>query len=145
MVSNDSHIPIEIPGDDPDDVLFNSFYGVRTIELNRPKKLNSLNTSMARKIIPRLVEWQKSQLASVVIMGGAGPKAFCAGGDVAALALQNTEGPAGQAASQAYFGLEYQLDHLIATYPKPYIAYMDGITMGGGVGLLSSCSDTDSN
>ena len=135
MASDDSQIPKEIPGDDPDDVLFNSFYGVRTIELNRPKKLNSLNASMARKIIPRLVEWQKSQLASVIIMGGAGPKAFCAGGDVAALALQNTEGPAGQAASQAYFGLEYQLDHLIATYPKPYIAYMDGITMGGGVGL----------
>ena len=70
-----------------------------------------------------------------MIIGGAGPKAFCAGGDVAALATQNTEGPLGRAASQAYFGLEYQLDHLIATYPKPYIAYMDGITMGGGVGL----------
>jgi 3-hydroxyisobutyryl-CoA hydrolase len=128
-------IPKEQPGDDPDDVLFSSIYGVRTIELNRPRKLNSLNASMARKIIPRLLEWQSSQLASVIIIGGAGPKAFCAGGDVAALAQQNTEGPEGQAASQAYFGLEYQLDHLIATYPKPYIAYMDGITMGGGVGL----------
>ena len=68
------------------------------------------------------------------MIGGAGSKAFCAGGDVAALAEQNT-GPEGQAASQAYFELEYQLDHLIATYPKPYVAYMDGITMGGGVGL----------
>jgi 3-hydroxyisobutyryl-CoA hydrolase len=47
-------IPRELPGDDPDDVLFNNHYGVRTIELNRPKKLNSLNGSMARKIIPRL-------------------------------------------------------------------------------------------
>lgn len=47
-------IPKEQPGDDPDDVLFNNVYGVRTIELNRPKKLNSLNASMARKIIPRL-------------------------------------------------------------------------------------------
>jgi len=128
-------MPKEEPGDDPDDVLFNPIYGVRTIELNRPKKLNSLNASMARKTILRLLEWQKSQLASVIIIGGAGPKAFCAGGDVAALAQQNTKGPEGQAASQAYFGLEYQLDHLIATYPKPYIAYMDGITMGGGVGL----------
>ena len=71
----------------------------------------------------------------MIIIGGAGPKAFCAGGDVAALAEQNTSGPEGQAASQAYFELEYQLDHLIATYPKPYVAYMDGITMGGGVGL----------
>ena len=74
-------------------------------------------------------------MANVVLINGAGPKAFCAGGDVAALAQQNTEGPSGIAASQAYFGLEYQLDHIIATYPKPYIAYMDGITMGGGVGL----------
>jgi len=133
--TTDPPVPKEEPGDDPDDVLFNTFYGVRTIELNRPRKLNSLNGSMARKIIPRLLEWQKSQLASVIIIGGAGPKAFCAGGDVAALAQQNTNGPAGREASQAYFGLEYQLDHLIATYPKPYIAYMDGITMGGGVGL----------
>lgn len=46
--------PIEEPDDDPDDVLFNTLYGVRTIELNRPNKLNSLNGSMARKIIPRL-------------------------------------------------------------------------------------------
>lgn len=71
----------------------------------------------------------------MIIIGGAGSKAFCAGGDVAALVGQNASGAEGRAASQAYFGLEYQLDHLIATYPKPYIAYMDGITMGGGVGL----------
>ncbi|KAL9124577.1 MAG: hypothetical protein Q9217_006106 [Psora testacea] len=125
----------EMPGDDPDDVLFNSHYCVRTIELNRPKKLNSLNASMARKIIPRLLEWQKSDMANILLISGAGPKAFCAGGDVAALAQQNTNGPEGQKQSHAYFGLEYQLDHLIATYPKPYIAYLDGITMGGGVGL----------
>lgn len=68
-------------------------------------------------------------------MAGAGEKAFCAGGDVAALAKDNEKGAEGQERSKAYFGLEYQLDHLIATYPKPFVAYMDGITMGGGVGL----------
>ncbi|KAI1608087.1 mitochondrial 3-hydroxyisobutyryl-CoA hydrolase [Exophiala viscosa] len=125
----------ELPQDDPDDVLFNSLYGVRTIELNRPKKLNSLNGSMARKILPRLREWEKSQMANVILISGAGPKAFCAGGDVAELAQQNKEGPEGQKKSGDYFGLEYQLDHLIATYSKPYVAIMDGITMGGGVGL----------
>lgn len=120
--------------DEPDDVLFTNNYGVRTIELNRPKKLNSLNGSMARKIIPRLQEWAKSELAGVVIIKGAG-RALCAGGDVAALAQWNKKGPKGQQQSLDYFGLEYKLDHLIATYTKPYVAFMDGITMGGGVGL----------
>src|SRR5947209_2136300 len=57
MSSTAAQIPREQPGDEPDDVLFNSKYGVRLIELNRPKKLNSLNGSMARKIIPRLKVW----------------------------------------------------------------------------------------
>lgn len=89
-------------------------------------------------------------MANVIIIKGAGqrdgggkfndskktlPKAFCAGGDVAALAIYNQQGPDGQQKSKDYFGLEYKLDHLIATYTKPYIAFMDGITMGGGVGL----------
>lgn len=120
--------------DDPDDVIFTNNYGVRSIELNRPKKLNSLNGSMVRKIIPRLQEWEKSELAGVVVIKGNG-RAFCAGGDVAALAQWNQKGPEGQQQSSDYFGLEYKLDHLIATYNKPYVAFMDGITMGGGVGL----------
>ena len=73
-------------------------------------------------------------MANVVMITGAGSKAFCAGGDVAELAKQN-ETPEGRQKSTDYFALEYQLDHLIATYSKPYIAVMDGITMGGGVGL----------
>ncbi|KAL8340577.1 hypothetical protein RB601_006596 [Gaeumannomyces tritici] len=118
-----------------EDVLFNSHYGLRTIELNRPGKLNSLNGSMIEKITPRLLEWQKSDMANVVVMKGAGDKAFCAGGDVAALAKNNVKGPEGQAKSNNYFAHEYALDHLIATYQTPYVAFMDGITMGGGVGL----------
>ncbi|KAL2865188.1 mitochondrial 37S ribosomal protein mS47 [Aspergillus lucknowensis] len=133
--ATEPQIPKELPGDEPDDVLFSSLYGVRLVELNRPKKLNSLNGSMVRKILPRLKEWEKSQLANIVMLSGAGSKALCAGGDVAALALQNEEGPEGQKASADFFGLEYKLDHLIATYPKPFISVMDGITMGGGVGL----------
>ncbi|KAI3550306.1 enoyl-CoA hydratase/isomerase [Colletotrichum filicis] len=120
--------------DDPDDVMFNSSYGLRTIELNRPKKLNSLDGSMIRKILPRLVEWEKSDLANVVVIKGSGEKAFCAGGDVAALAKWN-KFEDGWKRSAKYFELEYKLDHYIATYQKPYVAFMDGITMGGGVGL----------
>ncbi|KAL1841343.1 hypothetical protein VTJ49DRAFT_7123 [Mycothermus thermophilus] len=122
-------------GDEPEDVLFNSLYGLRSIELNRPLKLNALNGSMIRKIAPRLLEWSKSDLANVIVMKGAGNKAFCAGGDVAQLAIWNKEGPEGRDRSREFFAQEYQLDHLIATYNKPYIAFMDGITMGGGVGL----------
>ncbi|KAK5081908.1 3-hydroxyisobutyryl-CoA hydrolase [Lithohypha guttulata] len=129
-----SHVPKEQPGDEADDVLFGSLYGVRTVELNRPKKLNSLNGSMARKILPRLREWENSQMANMIMITGAGPKAFCAGGDVAELARNNST-KEGQQKSTDYFALEYQLDHLISTYSKPYIAIMDGITMGGGVGL----------
>lgn len=89
---------------------------------------------MARKILPRLKEWEKSQLANVIIIKGAG-RALCAGGDVAALAKDNQTGRQGQQRSKDYFALEYKLDHVIATYSKPYVAFMDGITMGGGVGL----------
>jgi 3-hydroxyisobutyryl-CoA hydrolase len=124
-----------LKNDDSEDVTFNSLYGLRTVELNRPKKLNSLNASMIRKIIPRLVEWEKSDLANVVVMKGAGERALCAGGDVKALSDLNKTGPEGQQASTDYFALEYKLDHFIATYKKPYVAFMDGITMGGGVGL----------
>jgi 3-hydroxyisobutyryl-CoA hydrolase len=71
----------------------------------------------------------------MILISGAGTKALCAGGDVAALALQNENGVEGQKASTEFFGLEYRLDHMIATYSKPVISFMDGITMGGGVGL----------
>lgn len=80
-------------------------------------------------------------MANIIILGGASQghkplrKAFCAGGDVAAIVKKNADGPHGQASSKEYFKLEYRLDQVIATYPKPFIAYMDGITMGGGVGL----------
>lgn len=121
--------------DDPEDVLFSSLFGLRTITLNRPKKLNSLNASMIRKIVPRLLEWEKSDMANVVVIKGAGDKAFCAGGDVAALAGLCRQGVDGQRQAAYYFNLEYRLDHLIATLRKPYVALMDGITMGGGVGL----------
>ncbi len=74
-------------------------------------------------------------MANVIIIKGRGDKAFCAGGDVAALVNLNKTGPKGKDKSRRFFALEYQLDHVIATYTKPYVAFMDGITQGGGVGL----------
>lgn len=125
----------ELPDDAKEDVIFDSNFGLRTIELNRPEKYNSLDGSMIRKIIPRLQEWTKSDMANVVIIKGAGPIAFCAGGDVATIAKQNLLGEEGQRRSSDFFALEYKLIHLIATYAKPFVALMDGYTMGGGVGL----------
>lgn len=122
-------------GDEPEDVLFNTLYNLRSIELNRPAKYNALNGSMIRKIAPRLLEWERSDMANVIVIKGAGEKAFCAGGDVAALAKQNAKGPEGVQQSVDYFGLEYKLNHLISTYTRPYVAILDGVTMGGGVGL----------
>ena len=89
---------------------------------------------MVRKIVPRMREWSKSEMANILIIKGEG-RAFCAGGDVARLAQRNKEGTEGQQESKDFFSLEYKLDHLIATYRKPYVALIDGITMGGGVGL----------
>ncbi|KAG6209311.1 hypothetical protein E4U34_007646 [Claviceps purpurea] len=125
----------ELPDDGVDDVIFASKYGLRTIILNRPKQLNSLNGSMIRKIVPRMIEWEKSDMANIVLLKGAGDRALCAGGDVAALAKLNQEGPNGWKKSADFFALEYKLMHYIATYKKPYVALMDGVTMGGGVGL----------
>ncbi|KOS19669.1 3-hydroxyisobutyryl-CoA hydrolase [Escovopsis weberi] len=125
----------ELETDEKNDVVFESRYGLRTVLLNRPRKLNSLNASMIRKIVPRLIEWEKSDMANVVVLKGAGPKALCAGGDVTSLAELNQQEPEGWRKSADFFALEYQLDHYIATYQKPFVSFMDGITMGGGVGL----------
>src|ERR1700712_692781 len=123
--SNETEVIKELEGDEKEDVLFDTLFGVRTIELNRPKKLHSLNGSMIRKIIPRLQEWAKSDMANVVIIKGPGPMQFWAGGDVGALPEDNLKGAEGQQKSAEYFGLEYKLDHLIATSQKPYVAFID--------------------
>jgi len=74
-------------------------------------------------------------MANIIILKGVG-RALCAGGDVVALVNHIiNQGSTGAQEVVEYFELEYRLDHLIATYPKPYVAFMDGITMGGGVGL----------
>ena len=117
-----------------DDVLFSNRDLARVVTLNRPKKLNSLNTLMVLKIAPRLVEYSKSSVANMVLLNSNSPKGLCAGGDVAECASQiKNESNPGYASD--FFQQEYNLNYLIATYPKPYVSFMDGITMGGGVGL----------
>lgn len=116
-----------------EDVLFSNEGMARVAQLNRPQKLNSLNTSMVNKITPRLLEYGKSGVANVVVMTSTSPKGLCAGGDVAECARQILAGNPGYASD--FFQQEYNMNYLTSTFPKPYIAYMNGITMGGGVGL----------
>lgn len=125
MSSTTSHVA--------DDVLFHNENLARVITLNRVNKLNSLNTSMVTKIEPNLVELAKSDVANLVILNSNSPKALCAGGDVAECAQQVLKGNPAYASN--FFQEEYNMNYLIATYAKPYVSLMDGITMGGGVGL----------
>ncbi|KAH8306174.1 hypothetical protein KR018_003277, partial [Drosophila ironensis] len=98
------------------------------IILNRPKALNAINLEMVRKIYKHLKKCEKSK--SLLIIKGTGEKAFCAGGDVRAVV---EAGPTDE--SKSFFREEYTMNALIGNYKIPYIALIDGITMGGGVGL----------
>lgn len=116
-----------------DDVLFSAKNMARIITLNRVSKLNSLNTLMVSKITPHLTEYAQLDVCNMVVLTSNSPKALCAGGDVAECAAQILKGNPGYATD--FFQKEYNMNYLIATYSKPYVALMDGITMGGGVGL----------
>lgn len=113
------------------DVLAEDFGNKGVITLNRPKALNSLNQSMVEKLYPILSQWEKEK--TLVIVKGAGEKAFCAGGDVKAIAQEGLKG--NRQLGLDFFRKEYMTNGLIGTYAIPYIAIIDGITMGGGVGL----------
>ncbi|KAM9710739.1 3-hydroxyisobutyryl-CoA hydrolase, mitochondrial [Menidia menidia] len=102
------------------------------ITLNRPKVLNALNLTMIRQIYPQLKKWENDSETDLVIIKGTGGKAFCAGGDIRAV---TEAGKTGDSLAQDFFREEYILNNAIGTYRKVYIAIIDGITMGGGVGL----------
>ncbi|KAI8993129.1 ClpP/crotonase-like domain-containing protein [Pilobolus umbonatus] len=114
------------------EVLDKSILSVREIILNRPKKFNALNLSMVQSMTTKLKAWEKSELAKIILLKHSGGKGFCAGGDVKTVVDLSA---AGDPEATKFFEEEYQLDHMIATMDTPYIAIMNGITMGGGVGL----------
>ncbi|XP_042907814.1 3-hydroxyisobutyryl-CoA hydrolase, mitochondrial [Parasteatoda tepidariorum] len=103
------------------------------ITLNRPKALNSLNLNMIRKIYPQLKAWDTNPDIKLVIVKSSSERAFCAGGDVRALAEAHKAGNPTMA--EEFFREEYQLNNLIGTLQIPYVALIDGITMGGGIGI----------
>jgi enoyl-CoA hydratase len=102
------------------------------ITLNRPKALNALTWGMVTTIQATLGAWASDAAVEVVILDGAGERGLCAGGDVRWLYDCKTRAPA---EALAFWADEYRLNSAIARYPKPYVALMDGIVMGGGIGL----------
>ena len=106
---------------------------VGRIVLNRPQTLNALDLPMIRACAEALETWRDDPHVHAVVIEGAGDRAFCAGGDVRALRQYELDGEHHKA--ETFFREEYQLNLMIATYPKPYIALIDGICMGGGIGV----------
>lgn len=115
-----------------DDVIFEQKNHTATITLNRSKSLNALSLSMIRSIYPQIKKFDEDASLKLIIMKGAGEKAFCAGGDVIAIA---NAGKKGDSLTRLFFKEEYTLNHTIGTLKTPFVAFIDGITMGGGVGL----------
>jgi enoyl-CoA hydratase len=106
------------------------------LRLNRPKALHSLDLSMVRQMMAALQDWIADPGLRLVLIDHAESRGFCAGGDVVTIA-KAVEGD--EPAARAFFFEEYRLNHLMYTFPKPGVAFMDGVTMGGGVGISCPC------
>ncbi|HEX6118235.1 MAG TPA: enoyl-CoA hydratase/isomerase family protein [Dongiaceae bacterium] len=115
------------------DVLFQVADGIGKATLNRPQQMNALTLDMIRALDEQLAGWAADKSIRAVMIYGAGDKAFCAGGDIRALYDAKQDGYANLLSE--FFWHEYRLDYRVATYPKPLIAVMDGLTMGGGAGI----------
>lgn len=106
------------------------------LRLNRPKALHSLNLAMVQAMTRALLDWRADRDVRIVLIDHAEGRGFCAGGDVVAIAK---DVPLGATAGHQFFFHEYRLNHLMYTYAKPGVAFMDGVTMGGGVGISCPC------
>ncbi|MEM9141278.1 MAG: enoyl-CoA hydratase/isomerase family protein, partial [Pseudomonadota bacterium] len=116
------------------EILFEQRGHLGLITLNRPEALNALTYGMIQALDAQLEVWEHDPTIAVVAIQGAGDKAFAAGGDIRWL-YENGQGGASGERNFAFFADEYRLNTRIKRYPKPYIAIMDGIVMGGGVGV----------
>ena len=109
---------------------------VGRLTLNRPKALHSLTTPMCLALSEALLAWREDPAVDLVLIDHAGERGFCAGGDIRMMAEAGRSDPD---AGAAFFLAEYRMNELIHRYPKPVVAVMDGVTMGGGVGLAAYC------
>ncbi len=118
------------------DLLVSTDGPVARIRLNRPKALHALNTAMCVGILDALEAWRGDEAVRCVVIDHAEGRGFCAGGDIRMLAGSGaTDGEE----ARAFFRAEYRMNHRLFTYVKDTIAFMDGVTMGGGVGVSMPC------
>lgn len=110
--------------------------GVGRLTLNRPQALHALTTGMCREMIAALTAWRDDPKVELVMIDHTGERGFCAGGDIRTLA---ESGHADGVLGREFFYVEYQLNELLFRYAKPTIAFMDGVVMGGGVGISRPC------
>jgi enoyl-CoA hydratase len=123
------------PASETDEILLDERGGLGIVTLNRPKALNTLSLAMYRVMDPQLVAWGRDPRVRAIMVRGAGDRAFCAGGDVRAIydARAHPRGPGDYKAD--FFREEYRLIQRVHRFSKPYVALMDGIAMGGGMGV----------
>ena len=105
--------------------------------LNSPKSLNALSVDMINLVYPKLTQWKAQESIVAVFLQGKGDKAFCAGGDIVHI-YNDMISDVGDFTPnlENYFTMEYELDHFIHTFNKPFIVWGNGIVMGGGLGLM---------
>ncbi|WP_375194974.1 enoyl-CoA hydratase/isomerase family protein [Sphingobium sp.] len=115
-----------------DEVLISVENGVGRIRLNRPKAIHALTTGMCSAIIDALLAWRTDESVIAVMLDHAEGRGFCAGGDIAMIA-NSAKGDCSEA--EQFFHTEYRMNHLLFVYEKPILAFLDGIVMGGGVGI----------
>ena len=118
------------------EVLISVENGVGRIRLNRPKAIHALTPGMCETVIGALLEWRKDDGVQAVIIDHAEGRGFCAGGDIALIA-NSAKDDCSEA--EHFFFVEYRMNHLLFVYEKPIVAFIDGITMGGGVGISLPC------
>jgi enoyl-CoA hydratase/carnithine racemase len=117
--------------------------GSGVITLDRPQALNSLSLEMVRKLTGVLLAWREDASVDAVVITSSSQKALCAGGDIRFFHRAGHATPTdGSALLEDFFTEEYALNHLIHFYPKPYIAVMDGVVMGGGMGIAQGGPDS---
>ncbi|MET0981831.1 MAG: enoyl-CoA hydratase/isomerase family protein [Telluria sp.] len=126
-----------------DHVLTRVANGTGVITLDRPKALNSLSLAMVRRLTETLLAWRGDASVAAVVITSSSEKALCAGGDIRFFHEVGRATPTGGSALlEDFFTEEYALNHLIHFYPKPYISLMDGVVMGGGMGIAQGGPET---